>query len=407
MAYTSVTYTFSNSTTADATQVNQNFTDLVNGLSDGTKDISVNAITAAGTTTLNGNVNLGNSSSDDLTITAALAGSVSVKTNATYNVGSSTLGLLSIYLGATGSYTVRLTPSASQSATYTLTLPTTAGTKGYIPYNSDGSGTLTWEPNQKGVKSVSNADYTILDNDGFYSILVTTGASDRTITLPAAANNTSRKILIKKVDSGTGKVLISGTIDGSSTSGANDLFPQYSSLEIYSDGSSWYYIGKKSNAKTDGVAIVDYNVGYYTSSQVSGGTTTAADTWTDSTGSITLTPGVWMVGYNVTLDCISVDNLIQIYANVAIYNGTANIDESISFIFIPALLTTGNDISIPTSSQTVVNISASTTYSLRTRCSRPSTGTASDTQVSILGTSITGGLTNPDNSSKIWAYRIA
>lgn len=237
MAYTTVTYTFSNSTTADATQVNQNFTDLINGLSDGTKDISVNAITAAGTATLNGNVNLGNSSSDDLTITAALAGSVSVKTNATYNVGSSTLGLLSIYLGATGSYTVRLTPSASQSATYTLTLPTTAGTKGYIPYNSDGSGTLTWEPNQKGVKAAS-ADYTILDNDGFYSILVTTGASDRTITLPAAANNAGRKILIKKVDSGAGDVVISGTVEGGTTW---KLQNQYGACTVYSDGSAWYF----------------------------------------------------------------------------------------------------------------------------------------------------------------------
>jgi len=143
MAYTTVTYTFSNNTTADATQVNQNFTDLINGLSDGTKDISINALTAAGTATLNGNVNLGNSSSDDLTITAALAGSVSVKANATYEVGSSTLGLLSIYFGATGSYTVRLKASASQSATYTLTLPTTAGSADTVPSN-DGSGNLSW-----------------------------------------------------------------------------------------------------------------------------------------------------------------------------------------------------------------------------------------------------------------------
>jgi hypothetical protein len=48
MAAPSVTYTFANSTTADATQVNQNYTDLVNALSDGTKDISVAQVTAAG-----------------------------------------------------------------------------------------------------------------------------------------------------------------------------------------------------------------------------------------------------------------------------------------------------------------------------------------------------------------------
>jgi hypothetical protein len=48
MAAPSVTYTFANSTTADATQVNQNFTDILNGLSDGTKDLSVSQVTAAG-----------------------------------------------------------------------------------------------------------------------------------------------------------------------------------------------------------------------------------------------------------------------------------------------------------------------------------------------------------------------
>ena len=238
MAYTTVTYTFSNSTTADATQVNQNFTDLINGLSDGTKDISVNAITAAGTATLNGNVNLGNSSSDDLTITAALASSISVKTTATYNIGSSTLGLISVYLGNASSYTVRLLASASQSATYTLTLPTTVGTKGYVPYNSDGAGVLTWTHGQTGTNAVASADYTILDADGYYNIFVTTGASNRTITLPAAANNAGRKILIKKADSGAGLVVISGTIEGVAT---NNIYKQYGYCRIISDGTSWLF----------------------------------------------------------------------------------------------------------------------------------------------------------------------
>ena len=240
MAYTSVTYTFSNSTTADATQVNQNFTDLINGLSDGTKDLSVSALTAAGTSTLNGNVNLGNSSSDDLTITAALAGSISVKTTATYNVGSSTLGLLSIYLGAASSYTVRLTPSASQTATYTLTTPVTAGVKGQVLYNG-GSATLEWQPAQAGVHSLSNADYTVLDNDGYGVINVTTGNTDRTITLPTATDNTGRKINIIKIDSGTGNVILDGesteTINGATTF---TMVGQYATAEIVCNGTAWY-----------------------------------------------------------------------------------------------------------------------------------------------------------------------
>jgi hypothetical protein len=52
MSAPSVTYTFTNSTTSDATQVNQNFTDLVNALSDGTKDLTVSSVTAGATITV-------------------------------------------------------------------------------------------------------------------------------------------------------------------------------------------------------------------------------------------------------------------------------------------------------------------------------------------------------------------
>ena len=97
MANISVSNTFSNSTTADASQVNTNFTDIINGTSDGTKDFSISALTVGGTATLNGNVALGNASADDLTITASLASSIPIKTTFSYDVGSATLGLKSIY----------------------------------------------------------------------------------------------------------------------------------------------------------------------------------------------------------------------------------------------------------------------------------------------------------------------
>ena len=52
MAFPSVTNTFVESSTAYATAVNQNFLDVVNGVSDGTKDIRVNDATVQGTLTL-------------------------------------------------------------------------------------------------------------------------------------------------------------------------------------------------------------------------------------------------------------------------------------------------------------------------------------------------------------------
>ena len=105
MAYPSYTYTLTNSTTADATQVMQNYNDILNGISDGTKDISVNALTVAGAATLNGNITLGNATSDDLTATGRWASNLDPKTAATYDHGTSSQTWRAMYLdnGATDS----------------------------------------------------------------------------------------------------------------------------------------------------------------------------------------------------------------------------------------------------------------------------------------------------------------
>jgi hypothetical protein len=73
MANPSVTYTFTNGTTADGTQVSQNFTDLINSLTDGTKSLNIDAITAAGTATFNGNTVIGNASGDTSVVTATMS----------------------------------------------------------------------------------------------------------------------------------------------------------------------------------------------------------------------------------------------------------------------------------------------------------------------------------------------
>lgn len=143
MAGIAVTYTFSNSTTADATQVNQNFTDIINGLSDGTKDLSINALTVAGNASFSGNTTIGNASGDDLTVTASLASSIPIKTTNTYDIGSSTLGLRALYFGA-NSQTVKLQGSSSMSATWTFTFPVSAGTAG-DQLETDGAGVTSWK----------------------------------------------------------------------------------------------------------------------------------------------------------------------------------------------------------------------------------------------------------------------
>jgi hypothetical protein len=170
MANISVTYNFSNGSTADADQVDQNFSDIISGTSDGSKDLSINNLTCAGTCNFNGAINLGNGSIDDITVTGSLASSFPVKTNNSYDFGSATLGLASVYLGAAGGFTTRL--KAAATASHTFTFPATAGTTGYVLENSDGAGTSTWALNKRDPSSALN-----------YSIACSVGASALTITL--------------------------------------------------------------------------------------------------------------------------------------------------------------------------------------------------------------------------------
>jgi hypothetical protein len=87
MASPSVTYTFVNSTTADAAQVNQNFADLIAGMTDGSKDFNINAITAAGAATFNGAVTLGNASGDAITATGTF-GAINATGNISFDGGT-------------------------------------------------------------------------------------------------------------------------------------------------------------------------------------------------------------------------------------------------------------------------------------------------------------------------------
>lgn len=144
MGYTAVTNSFTNGTTASASEVNQNFTDIINGLSDGTKDLSIAAITAAGTATFNGAITLGNATTDDLTITGSLASSIPIKTTASYNIGSNTLGLLSVYFGRNAK-TTRLIGHASMAADYTITLPDNVPAAANYALLADTSGNTSWK----------------------------------------------------------------------------------------------------------------------------------------------------------------------------------------------------------------------------------------------------------------------
>jgi len=88
------------------------------------------------------------------------------------------------------------------------------------------------------------ATTTLKKDDGVAWVYATTGASDRVLNLPAAADCPGRIIFAKKIDTGAGKFTItpngSETIDGFATYG---LWYQGNFVVIQAVGSGWQRIG--------------------------------------------------------------------------------------------------------------------------------------------------------------------
>ncbi len=239
----SVTYTFANSTTADATQVNQNFTDLINGASDGTKDYSINALTCAGAATLNGHVTLGSASNDDLTINASLASTISIKTTFSYDIGSAALGLRYIFLGSNDSAGRSVKLSAPVVGTnYVFTYPTSMGTIGQFMC-TDGTSAMSMRYPEK-----TTSKTTTFTGTGDESVILCNAASGAfTVTLPVAASYVGKHYYIKKTDSTVANpVTIEGdgteTIDGSLNTTLNT---QFEAIKLVSDGSNWHILERR------------------------------------------------------------------------------------------------------------------------------------------------------------------
>jgi hypothetical protein len=77
-------------------------------------------------------VNLGNSSADDLAVTASLASTLPIKTNNSYDIGSSTLGLRKLYLGNAGLGATCDIISASHATTREYTVPDCSAAANFV-----------------------------------------------------------------------------------------------------------------------------------------------------------------------------------------------------------------------------------------------------------------------------------
>ena len=109
-------------------------------------------------------------------------------------------------------------------------------------------------PGQLSIKTV-NENYTVTTEDGYDLILVTTGASDRTILLPAAADNAGRKISIMKADSGVGIVTVDAygaeniIIDGTQFTSMM-MESKGEKIDLLCDGTEWWQINRAVSAGT-------------------------------------------------------------------------------------------------------------------------------------------------------------
>lgn len=130
--------------------MNQNFTDIVNGVSDGTKDLSINALTVAGNANFNGNTTIGNATSDVCTVTAFVGSNITPGTTNTYDLGiTTTNGWRAIYISSSSNTKTTKIQGPASAADTVLTLPLLGGTLGLnmaknsIQSFASGTGTYT------------------------------------------------------------------------------------------------------------------------------------------------------------------------------------------------------------------------------------------------------------------------
>lgn len=248
MTSPTVTNTFSGATTISSSQVNQNFTDIINALTDGSKSFSIDALTCASAATLNGNVTLGSSSSKTLTVNAVLSSTIAIGANNTYDIGAATLALAGIYLGAPSSRSTRLTAHQSLGASNTLVLPNGNGTANFL-LKTDGSGNTAWIQNFLYTVQIKTTTYSVLSTD---DIIYVSTASGWTLTLPTPIGITGKVIKIVKT-SGDFNVLTIATaaasiVEFGSTVSTTTVNTQGEYVEISSDGTNW----EVTNRKVDG-----------------------------------------------------------------------------------------------------------------------------------------------------------
>ena len=91
MATPAVSNTLLDGQTIQPGPLNQNFADIVTGLGSGGWDLTISALTVAGTMTIGGNATLGNSVSDKITMSGTVNSDIVPSSSAVYSLGTTSL----------------------------------------------------------------------------------------------------------------------------------------------------------------------------------------------------------------------------------------------------------------------------------------------------------------------------
>lgn len=200
MANISVTYSFTNGSTADADQVNQNFTDIINGTSDGTKDLSVNAITAAGALNANGDVNLGNATTDSITFTGRPDSDIIPIADSSHSLGSTSLRWANCWADTVTGTTATFTSLGGTLTTAAQANVTSLGTLTGLTVNGDITLTTATTPT---IASNGNAAFAIQTvSDMIFQIDSDNGETGKVYQFRTDASGGGGTLLMELNDSG-------------------------------------------------------------------------------------------------------------------------------------------------------------------------------------------------------------
>jgi len=215
-------------------------------------------------------------------------------------IGASLSGIPSSLLTEQGDIIYASAPNTASSLSH--------GSYGQVLKTGGNAANPRWDWYGKSSGVVAN--YVFSTTDGVSDLLVTTGATNKYVTLPPRSANIGRKIKVQKVDSGAGQVYFSGlvpdTINGTPWW---NITEKYGWVEAVADNSEWRAVSDGNSTKREFISAASEIIN-----------TTTLNTWSNfpTSHELELTAGTWRIDFQVGLyGAITTGSDILIYATLS------------------------------------------------------------------------------------------